>query len=76
MEWGMKNLGVLFCYSDSKDHIMQKVYILTKRLHGMSDVRVLTMPAEDRDTLYEMEMKLINYENEQAKKGNQQNEIE
>ena len=66
MNWGMKNMNRLFAYGVDNDPLMQKMYILTKRLHGVTVESFLTMDPEDRDYLYKMEMDLIDNENQKG----------
>ena len=71
MTWGMKkhNIGRLFSYANGKEDIMMKVYVMIKRL-GFTDIRVLTMPSEDRDYLFKIEMDLIEHEKKKDEPNN------
>lgn len=46
--------------------LTSKIYVLMKRLQQSYET-ILAMPLEERDSLFEMEMRLIDEENKQAK---------
>lgn len=58
----------LFPVDQNELSLIQKVYLLGKRLHGYNYDHVLSMPIEDRDALVEMEMELIKRENKENSK--------
>jgi hypothetical protein len=56
---------------ESKQYdLTSKMYILMKRLKQNYET-ILTMPVEERDLLFDMEMKLIEEEHKQSKGNNQ-----
>lgn len=58
---------------DFKHHdLTSKVYILMKRLHQRYN-EIMSMDSDERDTFFEMEMKLIKEEAEQNKKASEKN---
>ena len=67
---GKDNLFLPKAMSESdelKQHsLTSKVYVLMKRLQ-QSYKTILTMPMDERDELFEMEMKLLEEEQRQAK---------
>lgn len=66
MNWGRKNMNRLFSYDVGRDPLIDKMYILLKRLHGITPESFLTMDADDRDALYNMEKQLLEHD---SKKG-------
>lgn len=66
-EW-VKRYGLerLFAYDEDKHPIIQKIYILTKRLHGFTYETVLKMDPDDLEEIYQTEMALIEHEKEES----------